>query len=64
VPTYTHSLQPILLNDNVNQFRVGLETDNGHFTLKVKTIPLFCSQLYLMVQNPVNEIKEIQYDKK
>jgi hypothetical protein len=45
---YTHSLQPTILNDNVNQFKVGLETDKGHFTLKVKTVMLmshfFCSQ--------------------
>jgi hypothetical protein len=46
---YLHySLQPIILNDNVNQFKVGLETDKGHFTLKVKTVILmshfFCSQ--------------------
>jgi hypothetical protein len=33
---FTHSLQPTILNDNVNQ--VGLETDKGHFTLKVKTV--------------------------
>jgi hypothetical protein len=37
---YTHSLQPTILNDNVNQFKVGLETDKGHFTLKVKTVML------------------------
>jgi hypothetical protein len=38
--TYTHSLQPTILNDNVNQFKVGLETDNCHFTFKVKTVML------------------------
>jgi hypothetical protein len=46
--THTHSLQPTILNDNVNQFKVGLETDKGHFTLKVTTVTLmshfFCSQ--------------------
>jgi hypothetical protein len=48
VCTYTHAQQPTILNDNVNQFKVGLETDNGHFTLKVKTVMFmshfFCSQ--------------------
>jgi hypothetical protein len=38
VLTYTHSLHPTILNDNVNQFKVGLETDKGHFTVKVKTV--------------------------
>jgi hypothetical protein len=28
VLTYTHFLQPTILSD-VNQFKVGLETDNG-----------------------------------
>jgi hypothetical protein len=32
---YTHYLQQLMTN--VNQFKVGLETDKGHFTLKVKT---------------------------
>jgi hypothetical protein len=32
--TYTHSLQPTILNDNVNQFKIGLE--KAYFTLKVK----------------------------
>jgi hypothetical protein len=27
-----------ILNDDVNQFKVGLELDKGHFTLKVKTV--------------------------
>jgi hypothetical protein len=26
---------------NVNQFKVGLESDKGYFTLKVKTMTLF-----------------------
>jgi hypothetical protein len=34
--------------DNVNQFKVGLESDKGYFTLKVKTMTLmshfFCPQ--------------------
>jgi hypothetical protein len=36
--TYTHSLQPTILNDNVNQFKIGLELDKAYFTLKVKTM--------------------------
>jgi hypothetical protein len=40
VLTYTHSLQPTIFNDNVNQFKVGLETDKGNSTLKVKTVML------------------------
>jgi hypothetical protein len=47
VLTYNHSLQPTIFND-VNQFKVGLESDKGYFTLKVKTMTLmshfFCSQ--------------------
>jgi hypothetical protein len=27
-----YSLQPTILNDNVNQFKVGLESDKGYFT--------------------------------
>jgi hypothetical protein len=30
--THNHSLQPTVLNDNVNQFKVGLESDKGYFT--------------------------------
>jgi hypothetical protein len=41
-----HCLQPTILNDNVNQFKVGLETDNGHFTLKVKTVTLMSHFFY------------------
>jgi hypothetical protein len=41
-------VQPTILNDNVNQFKVGLESDKGYFTLKVKTMTLmyhfFCPQ--------------------
>jgi hypothetical protein len=48
VLTYIYSLQPTILNDNVNQFKVGLESDKGYFTLKVKTMTLmfhfFCPQ--------------------
>jgi capsule polysaccharide export protein KpsC/LpsZ len=37
-----------ILNDNVNQLKVGLESDKGYFTLKVKTMTLmshfFCPQ--------------------
>jgi hypothetical protein len=46
VLTYNHSLQPLILytfiksklqptilNDNVNQFKVGLESDKGYFTI-------------------------------
>jgi hypothetical protein len=48
VLTYNHSLQPTTLNDNLNQFKVGLESDKGYFTLKVKTMTLmshfFCPQ--------------------
>jgi hypothetical protein len=40
VLTYTHFLQSTILSDNDNQFKVGLETDNGHFTLKVRTVTL------------------------
>jgi hypothetical protein len=40
VLTYTHSIQPTILNDNVNQFKVGLETDKGHFTVNIKTVML------------------------
>jgi hypothetical protein len=40
VLTYTRFIQPTILNDNVNQFKVGLETDKGHFTEKVKTVML------------------------
>jgi hypothetical protein len=43
-----HSLQPTILNDNVNQFKIGLESGKGYFTLKVKTMTLmshfFCPQ--------------------
>jgi hypothetical protein len=39
VLTYNHSLQPTILNDNVNQFKVGLESGKGYFT-KVKTMTL------------------------
>jgi hypothetical protein len=38
VLTYNNSLQPTILNDNDNQFKVGLESDKGYFTLKIKTI--------------------------
>jgi hypothetical protein len=45
---YNHSLQPTTHNDNVNQFKVGLESDKGYFTLKVKAMTLmshfFCPQ--------------------
>jgi hypothetical protein len=48
VLTYNHSLQPTILNDKVNQFKVGLESDKGYFTLKIKTMTLmshfFCPQ--------------------
>jgi hypothetical protein len=41
-------LQPTIFNENVNQFKVGLESDKGYFTLKVKTMTLmshfFCPQ--------------------
>jgi hypothetical protein len=40
VLTYNHSLQHTILNDSVNQFKVGLESDKGYFTLKVKTMTL------------------------
>jgi hypothetical protein len=44
----THSLQPTIFNDNVNQFKIGLELDKGYFTLKVKIMTLmshfFCPQ--------------------
>jgi hypothetical protein len=52
VLTYDHSLQPTILNDNVNQFKVGLESDKGHFhlggyfTLKVKTMTLMSHFFY------------------
>jgi hypothetical protein len=36
VLTYNHSLQPTILNDNVNE----LESDKSYFTLKVKTMTL------------------------
>jgi hypothetical protein len=49
VLTYTHSLQPTILNDNVNQFKVGLQTDNGHFTLKVKTVMLIVPLFLLAI---------------
>jgi hypothetical protein len=42
-----HSLQPTILND-VSQFKVGLQSYKGYFTLKVKTMTLmsyfFCPQ--------------------
>jgi hypothetical protein len=38
--TYTHSLQPTILNDNISQFKIGLELDKGYFTLKVKIMTL------------------------
>jgi hypothetical protein len=44
--TYTNSLQPTILN----QFKVGLETDKGHFTLKVKTVMLMSHFLLPIVQ--------------
>jgi hypothetical protein len=41
-------LESALLNDNVNQFKVGLESDKGYFILKVKTMTVmshfFCPQ--------------------
>jgi hypothetical protein len=37
---YNHSLQHTIHNDNVNQFKVGLELDKGYFTLKVKPMTL------------------------
>jgi hypothetical protein len=43
VSLHNHSLQPTILND-VNQFKVGLESDKGYFTLKVDNdvdVPLF-----------------------
>jgi hypothetical protein len=40
VLTYNHSLQSTIINDNVNQFKVGLESDKVYFTLKVKTMTL------------------------
>jgi hypothetical protein len=33
--TYNHSLQPTILNDNVNQFKVGLESDKGYLNIWV-----------------------------
>jgi hypothetical protein len=36
---YLQSL-PTILNDNINQFKVGLESDKGYCTLKVKTMTL------------------------
>jgi hypothetical protein len=48
---YNHSLQPTIHNDNVNQIKVGLESDKGYFSLKVKTMTLmsqfFCPQYYI-----------------
>jgi hypothetical protein len=41
--TCNQSLQPSILNHNVNQLKVGLdslESDKGYFTLKVKTMTL------------------------
>jgi hypothetical protein len=36
------------INDNINQYKVGLESDKGYLTLKVKTMTLmsyfFCPQ--------------------
>jgi hypothetical protein len=37
-------LQPTILNDNVNQFKVGLESDKGYFTLKVKTVSRYSGE--------------------
>jgi hypothetical protein len=31
---------PTILNDNVNQFKIGLELDKGYFTLKAKIMTL------------------------
>jgi hypothetical protein len=46
--SFPTTLQPTIHNDNVNQFKVGLELDKGYFTLKVKTMTLmshfFCPQ--------------------
>jgi hypothetical protein len=38
VLTYIHSLRSTILNDNVNQFEIGLELDKGYFTLKIKSV--------------------------
>jgi hypothetical protein len=35
VLTYNRSLQRTIHNDNVNRFKVGLESDKGYFTKKV-----------------------------
>jgi hypothetical protein len=63
VLTYNHSLQPTILNDNINrnnQFKVGLESDKGYFTLKVKTITLmshfFARNSTYILRNFVKEI--------
>jgi hypothetical protein len=44
---YLHSF-PTTYNDNVNQFKIGLESDKGYFILKVKIMTLmshfFCPQ--------------------
>jgi hypothetical protein len=45
VLTYNPSLQPTMPNDNVNQFKVGLESGKGYFTLKVKTMTLMSDDL-------------------
>jgi hypothetical protein len=61
--TYTHSLQPTILNNNVSQFKVGLETDNGHFTLKVKTV-MFDVQLFFAPNSTLHFLcnrKFVQY---
>jgi hypothetical protein len=46
-------LQPTILNDNVNQFKVGLESDKGYFTLKVKTVSHLHGPLTPVLFKPV-----------
>jgi hypothetical protein len=57
-------LQPTIFNDNVNQFKVGLESDKGYFTLKVKTMTLmshfFCPQYSIVHSVHTQELNWVQ----
>jgi hypothetical protein len=57
VLTYNHSLQSTILNDNVNQFKVGLELGKGYLTLKVKTMTFFARNSTYHVNFVVTQFK-------
>jgi hypothetical protein len=56
--TYNHSLQPTILNDKVNQFKVGLESDKELFHIKSQDndvdMPLFLPAIVLALDSTVD----------